>query len=71
MDPFVHQRGTLTVPQKPGLGVDVDWGAVARYGTRTFVMDKTRLMIFGLFDRGLKAAKEIDAARRARRARQL
>lgn len=46
-------------------------GGGARSGTRTFVMDKKRLMLFGLFDRGLKAAKEIDAARRARRARQL
>ncbi len=69
--PFHHQRGTLTVPDRPGLGVDVDWGAVARYGTRTFVMDRKRLALFGLLDRGLAAAREIDAARRARRARRL
>ena len=71
MKPFKHERGTLTVPDKPGLGVEVDWGAVARYGTRVFAMDKTRLALFALFDRGLSAARAIDTARRARRAAHL
>ncbi len=68
LTPFRHERGRLTVPTRPGLGVDVDWGALARYGKRVFVMDRKRLIWFGLWDRGLSAAKEIDAARRARRA---
>lgn len=71
MKPFKHERGTLTVPDKPGLGVDVDWGAVARYGKRVFAMDKARLVLFGLVDRGLSAARAIDTARRARRATHL
>ncbi|MCC7109065.1 MAG: mandelate racemase/muconate lactonizing enzyme family protein [Deltaproteobacteria bacterium] len=67
-EPFVHTRGSLTVPARPGLGVEVDWAALSRYGKRVFVMDKKRLVLFGLLDRGLSAAREIDAARKARRA---
>ncbi len=65
--PFVHERGELLVPTGPGLGVRVDERALRRYGTRFFVMDKKRLVFFALRDRGLKAAREIDAARKKRR----
>lgn len=65
-EPFHHTRGVVTVPNKPGLGFDIDKRALRRYGKRYFVMDKKRLVWFALRDRGLKAAKEIDAAKRAR-----
>jgi D-galactarolactone cycloisomerase len=66
--PFVHERGTLALPQGPGLGIEVDRRALARFGRRFFVMDKKRLVFFALRDRGVRAAREIDQARRARRA---
>ncbi len=66
--PFMHDRGTLTLPTAPGLGIDVDMKALSKYGKRYFVMDRKRLMLFALRDRGIKASREIDAARKARRA---
>jgi L-alanine-DL-glutamate epimerase-like enolase superfamily enzyme len=67
--PFTHKDGTLELPTAPGLGIDVDDWALRRWGKRFFVMDKLRLVFFALRDRGLKAAREIDATRRARRGR--
>jgi hypothetical protein len=55
------------LPTAPGLGIEVDMRALRKYGTRYFVMDKKRLMLFALRDRGLKAARELDATRKRRR----
>ncbi len=68
--PFHHDRGWITVPDKPGLGIDIDPAALRRYGKRIFVMDKLRLVMFSLRDRGLKVAREIDARRKERMAAQ-
>jgi D-galactarolactone cycloisomerase len=65
-EPFHHDRGTLEVPAAPGLGFSIDRRALARYGKRFFVMDRKRLVWFSLRHRGIKASKEIDAARRKR-----
>jgi L-alanine-DL-glutamate epimerase-like enolase superfamily enzyme len=67
-EPFTHDRGTLQVPDKPGLGIEIDRSALRRYGKRYFVMDRKRLIWFALRDRGLKASREIDATKRAARA---
>jgi D-galactarolactone cycloisomerase len=64
--PFHHKRGTLDVPTLPGLGIELDPRALRRHAKRYFVMDRKRLVWFSLRDRGLKASKEIDRARRAR-----
>lgn len=67
-EPFVHERGRLRVPTTPGLGVAVDPKALRKHGTRFSVMDRKRVVWFGLRDRGLRAAREIDAHKKARRA---
>lgn len=66
--PFVHRRGELELPTAPRLGFAIDERALGRWGKRTFVMDKLRLAVFARRDRGLAAAREIDKARRERRA---
>ena len=63
-EPFRHKQGSIRVPDKPGLGFEVDMRALRKYGRRTFVMDKKRLIWFALRDRGLRAAREIDAIKR-------
>jgi L-alanine-DL-glutamate epimerase-like enolase superfamily enzyme len=65
-EPFRHRRGELEVPARPGLGFEIDWRALRRHGSRYFVMDRKRLVWFALRDRGVAAAREIDAARRER-----
>ncbi len=67
-EPFHHTRGRLTVPNRPGLGFDIDPRALRRHAKRFFVMDRKRLVWFSLRDRGIAASKEIDASRRARKA---
>ena len=64
--PFLASGGTVRVPDAPGLGIEIDRGALRKHGRRYFVMDRARLVLFALRDRGLKASREIDAAKRAR-----
>jgi D-galactarolactone cycloisomerase len=66
VEPFLHDRGTLPVPQSPGLGFDIDRRALKRHGKRFFVMDRKRLVLFALRDRGIKASREIDRNKRGR-----
>jgi L-alanine-DL-glutamate epimerase-like enolase superfamily enzyme len=64
--PFVHEKGTIDVPDGPGLGIDIDARALRKHGKRFFKMDRKRLVFFALRDRGLKTAREMDAAKRSR-----
>ncbi|MFH0824900.1 MAG: mandelate racemase/muconate lactonizing enzyme family protein [Pseudomonadota bacterium] len=68
--PFVHDHGTLRVPDGPGLGFEINRNTLKRYGKRFFVMDRKRLVWFSLRTRGIKVSKEIDRVRRARRENQ-
>jgi L-alanine-DL-glutamate epimerase-like enolase superfamily enzyme len=65
-EPFVHHRGTLEVPRRPGLGIEIDRRALARHGRRFSVMDRKRLVWFSIRHRGITASREIDRVRRAR-----
>lgn len=65
-EPFLHEKGNIDVPDKPGLGIEIDRTALRKHGKRFFVMDRKRLILFALRDRGLKASREMDAAKRAR-----
>ena len=64
--PFAHDKGTLRVPDAPGLGIEIDRTALRKHARRFFVMDRKRLVWFALRDRGLKAAREIDEAKKKR-----
>lgn len=66
--PFMHRNGELELPTLPGLGFEIDMKALKRWGRRTFVMDRLRLAFFGLRDRGLRSARQINERRSARRA---
>lgn len=67
-EPFLHDRGVLHMSAEPGLGFDIDMAALKKHGKHFFKMDRKRLVLFALRDRGLKAAKEIDAVKSARSA---
>ena len=69
--PFHHDQGSISVTAAPGLGISLDRRALRRYGRRFFVMDRKRLVWFSLRDRGIAVSREIDAARRAKKARAL
>ncbi len=58
--PFLHQKGKLDVPKKPGLGFDIDQKALKKYAKRFFVMTKKRLVWFSIRNRGLSTSLEIN-----------
>lgn len=64
--PLVHDKATLPAPTQPGLGVAIDKSALKKHGERFFVMDRKRLALFAVRDRGVKAAREMDKAKSAR-----
>ncbi len=65
-EPFEHYHGTVTVPDKPGLGFTIKKKALKKYADRFFMMDRKRLALFAIKDRGMKAAREMDKAKRKR-----
>lgn len=67
-EPFLHDNGVLHMNERPGLGITIDAKVLKKHGKRFFTMDRKRLIFFALRDRGIKASKEIDEAKRRRQA---
>lgn len=65
-EPWLHDRGTLTLPTTPGLGFDIDAAALGRFGRRFFTATKLRVAVRAIWDRGLSEAKALGATRDAR-----
>lgn len=64
--PFLHDRGRIATPTGPGLGITIDQASLKKHGKRFFSMNRRKLAFFALRDRGLKAARAMDAAKRKR-----
>ena len=62
--PFVHDKGTIITPNAPGLGIDIDPGALRKFGKRFFVMDRKRLIWYSVRNRGIKVSLEIDRVKK-------
>jgi L-alanine-DL-glutamate epimerase-like enolase superfamily enzyme len=62
-EPWVHEKGTLLVPEAPGLGFRIRQESIARHGKRMFVADKLRVSVRAVLDRGITAAKALGAVR--------
>lgn len=58
-EPLIPQKGRLKIPEKPGLGIEIDKRALKRYGTRFFKMTPLRLAISSIRERGLKQSIEL------------
>ncbi len=65
-EPFLHERGTLKIPDTPGLGFEIDPSQLRRYGRRFFTATKLRMAVTTVLDRGIKVAKHLGATRDAR-----
>jgi len=64
--PWLHERGELALPEKPGLGFEIDGRALRRYGRRFFTGTKVRVSLSAVRQRGLREAKHLGAVRDAR-----
>jgi hypothetical protein len=50
------EDGRIVVPEGPGLGVEIDWDVIRRFGKRIFHGTRSSVGRYVLFDRGLKGA---------------
>jgi len=66
VSPWEHDRGEIEVPRKPGLGFEIDKGALRRYGTHYFTATPARVAVRAIRDRGLAQAKQLGEIRKTR-----
>lgn len=67
-EPFLHQRGRLPLPTKPGLGFELDARQLRHFGSHFFKATKLRMAVQAVMDKGIATAKELGAKRDARMA---
>jgi D-galactarolactone cycloisomerase len=65
-EPWTHDRGTLALPARPGLGFDIDGAALRRHGKHYFTATKLRVALGAVWDKGLSEARALGAIRDAR-----
>lgn len=65
-EPFLHQKGRLALPTKPGLGFDINPWKLRRYGRHFFKATKLRMAVQAVVDKGIATAKELGEKRDAR-----
>lgn len=64
----VTERGTIQVPQSPGLGVTLDTAALKRWGKRFYRLTPTKLALQTIRSKGLKTALELKRKKKSREA---
>ena len=65
-DPILANRGTLELPTRPGLGIELDPSVLGRHGSCAFVASPLRVAVKAVLSRGLGAARTLGATRHAR-----
>jgi L-alanine-DL-glutamate epimerase-like enolase superfamily enzyme len=66
VEPWLHHRGTLELPDRPGLGFEVDRRALRRHGKRFYTATGLRVAVGAVLDRGLSEARRVGRVRRQR-----
>jgi len=57
--PFIQKNGKVKIPDKHGLGFEINWKTLRKYGKRFFKMTKRSLIFYSLKERGLKETIEL------------
>lgn len=60
-----HEPGLLRIPDAPGLGIELDWDVLGRYGKRVYVGTQTSVAARAVRDYGVREALYLRTARRA------
>jgi D-galactarolactone cycloisomerase len=66
VEPWQHERGTLRLPTRPGLGFEIDRRALWRYGKRFYTGTRGRVAVRAVLDRGLSLARHLGELRQQR-----
>ena len=59
--PFHHDQGILHPTHDPGLGFEIDEEKLKKYGKRTFSMNKRKLALYTIKDKGLFTALRLNS----------
>ena len=62
-EPWLHERGEIALPRRPGLGFEIDRGALRRHGRRFYTATPLRVAVRAVLDRGLAEAKRVGEVR--------
>ncbi len=62
-EPWLHERGEIAIPERPGLGFEIDRRALRRWGKRFFTATKARVAVRAVRDRGLSEARRLGEVR--------
>ncbi len=62
-EPWVARDGRLAVPERPGLGFEIDPRALRRHGSHFFTATKLRVAIRAVLDKGVGTARALGATR--------
>ncbi len=55
----LDKDGAVKIPDAPGLGIELNWNEIRRFGKRLFACDKKKVAISTVLDRKLKVALEL------------
>jgi len=61
----IQNDGTVKIPDGPGLGVEIDWSVIKRFGKRIYKGTKGTVARAALLDRGLKQALYLKEKKKA------
>jgi L-alanine-DL-glutamate epimerase-like enolase superfamily enzyme len=66
-EPFLpNKEGKMKIPDKPGLGFEINRKSLKKYGKRFFKMTPARLVYYVIRDKGLRTAIELGKKKRRR-----
>lgn len=66
VEPWLHDKGRLELPSRPGLGFEIDPRALKRHARRFYVGNAMRVAMSTIRSRGLGEARRLGATRNAR-----
>ena len=66
VEPWLHRDGEITLPDRPGLGFEIDRRALRRHGRRFYTATRLRVAAGAVWDRGLSEARRLGRVRQQR-----
>ncbi len=63
VEPWLHRDGEIILPERPGLGFEIDRRALRRQGKRFYTATGRRVAVGAVLDRGLSEARRLGRVR--------